>query len=120
LTDEEKAMDLRQYFKKIKDTEASIEDQYPLIISLETSDGGKPGAVIEVSRAQAAKALVENRAVLATDVQRAAYYAQEATRRKAAEKAELSRRLQIAIISDSDLRAATGQTEIEEELRSSR
>ena len=38
-------MDLRQYFKKIKDTEASIEDEYPLIVSLETTDGGKPGAL---------------------------------------------------------------------------
>ncbi len=99
-------MDLKQYFKKIKDTEETIKDQYPLIVSLETTDGGKAGAVVEVSRREAAKAMVENRAVLANEDQKKAYYEREAARRKAAEKAELSRRLQIAIISDPDVRAA--------------
>jgi hypothetical protein len=113
-------MDLKQYFKKIKDTEASIQDEYPLIVSLETSDGGKPGALVEVSRAQAAKAIAENRAVLATDEQKTAYYVQEALRRKTIEKAELSRRLQIAIISDSELRTAASQLEAEDEPRGSR
>jgi len=97
-------MDLKQYFKKIKDTEASIEPPYPLIVSLETSDGGKPGALVEVSRREAAKAIVENRAVLATEEQRNAHFEKEAARKKLAEKAELSRRLQIAIVSDSDFR----------------
>ncbi len=50
--------------------------------------------------------MVENRAVLANEDQKKAYYEREAARRKAAEKAELSRRLQIAIISDPDVRAA--------------
>ena len=47
-------MDLKNYFKKIRDAEASIEEPFPLIVSLETPDGGKPGAVVEVSRLEAA------------------------------------------------------------------
>jgi hypothetical protein len=113
-------MDLKQYFKKIKDTEETIEEQYPLIVSLETSDGGKPGTVVEVSRAEAAKAIAENRAVLASKEQKTAYSMQETARRKSAEKAELSRRLQIAIISDSDLRTVIGKQEEEEEPSGSR
>jgi hypothetical protein len=116
----EKHMDLKQYFKKIKDTEESIEEQYPLIVSLETSDGGKAGAVVEVSRSEAAKAIVENRAFLANEGHKTAYYSQEAARRKSAEKAELSRRLQIAIISDSELRRVTARQEKEEEPKGSR
>ena len=99
-------MDLKNYFKKIKDTESSIEEQYLLIVSVETPDGGKPGTVIEVSRQEAAKAMVEGRAVRANEEQKEGYYKQEAERKRSAEKAELSRRLQIAIISDSELRTS--------------
>ena len=34
-------MDLRQYFKKIRDTENGLTDLFPLMVSLETTDGGK-------------------------------------------------------------------------------
>lgn len=97
-------MDLKQYFKKIKDTEESIQDEYPLVVSLETTDGGKAGTVVEVSRREAAKSIVENRAVLANEVQKRMYFEREAARRKSAEKAEMSRRLQIAIISNEEFR----------------
>jgi hypothetical protein len=90
------------------------------MVSLETPDGGKPGAVVEVSRHEAAKAIVENRAVLANDAQKQAHLEQQATRRKLAEKAELSRRLQIAIISDSDVREAVSRKEKVEEPKGSR
>jgi hypothetical protein len=107
-------MDLKQYFKKIKDTETSLEEPYPLVVSLETADGGKAGTVVEVSRREAAKAIVENRAVLANAEQRKAYFEREAARKKVAEKAELSRRLQIAIISDSEVSDAVNKREKEE------
>jgi hypothetical protein len=113
-------MDLRQYFKKIKDTEALIEDQYPLLVSLETTDGGKPGAIVEVSRQEAARAIVENRAVLASADQKTAHHIREAARRKLAEKAELTKRLQIAIVSDSEFRAAAVDQDGAEEPESSR
>lgn len=113
-------MDLKQYFKKIKDTEASLTEQYPLIVSLETTDGGKPGMVVEVSRHEAAKAIVENRAVLASDGQKIAYFEQQAARKRSAEKAELSRRLQIAIISDPELRDFAAKEETADEPKGSR
>ncbi len=113
-------MDLKQYFKKIKDVEASIEEPYPLIVSLETSDGGKPGTFIEVSRQQAAKAIAEGRAVAATSQQKKDHFELEAARRQASEKAELSRRLQIAIISDAEFRNAATRHEKDELTKGSR
>jgi len=113
-------MDLKQYFKKLKDTESSIEEPYLLIVSLETADGGKPGAVVEVSRREAAKALVEGRAVRANDEQKEAYFKQEADRKKSSEKAGLSRRLQIAIVSDSELRTPATTQEKDEQPKGSR
>jgi hypothetical protein len=113
-------MDLKQYFRKLNDTQALIEEQYPLIVSLETSDGGKAGVIMEVSRQEAARAIVESRGVLANDEQKKAYFDQEAGRKKSAEKAELSRRLQVAIISESDLRNAVAQSKKEEEPKGSK
>jgi hypothetical protein len=113
-------MDLKQYFKKVSDIHASIKEQYPLIVSLETSDGGKPGVAVEVSRREAAKAIAEGRAALADEEQKKVYLEQETGRKKFAEKAELSRRLQIAIISESDLRDAVTKPGKEEERKSSR
>ena len=113
-------MDLKQYFKKIKDIEESIKDEYPLIVSLETADGGKAGTVVEVSRREAAKSIVENRAVLANDEQRIDYFEREATRRRSAEKAEQSRRLQIAIISNEEFRDLQATSEKEEQPKGSR
>ena len=113
-------MDLKQYFKKIKDTEETMTDEYPLVVSLETTDGGKAGIAVEVSRREAAKAIVENRAVLANAQQKREYYEREAARKKSAEKAELSRRLQIAIVSDSELRSAVVTAEKEEQPKGSR
>ena len=93
-------MDLRQYFKKLREVETTIGDEFPYVVSLETSDGGKAGVVCEVSREQAAKMIVDRRGVLADDSQKDCHLKIQAARRKAAEKAEMAKRLQVAIISE--------------------
>ena len=96
-------MDLKQYFRKMREIEATIVDPYVMIVSLETPDGGKAGMVTEVSRLSAAKMIIEGRAILANENQKEAYMAQQEAARKAAEKAELSKRLQVAILADGEL-----------------
>jgi hypothetical protein len=98
------AMDLKQYFRKIRQIEATLSEIFPLVVSLETPDGGKPGLVSEISRDLAAKLIVEGRAVLASEEEKELYREQQATAKEAAEKLELARRVQIAIVSDRDLR----------------
>ena len=103
-------MDVRQYYRKLRDIEANISEAYPLVVSLETADGGRPGVVSEVSRYVAAKLILEGRAVVATEREKLAYLEQQATAKKASYKADLARRVQVAIIADSDVDAAcTGQ-----------
>jgi hypothetical protein len=103
-------MDLKQYFKKIRDVENTIAEQYPVIASLETADGGRSGVLTEVSRTVAAKMIVDGRAVIASDEQRAAYLARMQAIKLAAEKLELAKRVQVAIIADSDLRQSVLDT----------
>ena len=93
-------MDLRTYYRKIRETEQSLAEEFPLIVSIETSEGGKAGRVTEVSRAIAAKMLLDGRAILANSEQREAHLIAEEAARIAAHKADLARRVQLAIVTD--------------------
>lgn len=96
-------MELKQYFRKIRETEAGLSDTFPLIVSLETSEGGKPGVISEVSREIAAKMIVEGRAALASEEEKHRFREQQAVAKKAADQAELTKQVRVAIISDFDL-----------------
>lgn len=87
----------------MREIESTIAEPFVLITSLETPDGGKAGMVTEVSRFTAAKMIIEGRAVLANDSQKEVYAAQQESARKAAAKADLAKRVQVAILADSDL-----------------
>jgi hypothetical protein len=95
-------VDLRQYFKKIRDTESGLSDTFPLVVSLETSDGGKAGTITEVTREEAAKLIVENCARLANDAEKKAYFEKQASEKKAADRAEMARRVQVTIVGQPD------------------
>lgn len=95
-------MDLKQYFRKIREVESALEETYPLVTSLATEDGGKAGIVSEVPRYEAARTIVEGRARLATEEEKQAYREQLAAALKAAEEAEAARRLQLAMLFSPD------------------
>jgi hypothetical protein len=97
------AVDLRQYFKKIRDTESGLADSFPLVMSLETTDGGKAGVASEVSREQAAKLIVEGCARLANEAEKKAYFDKQASEKRAADRAEMARRVQVTIVSQPDV-----------------
>jgi hypothetical protein len=59
-------MDLRGYFKRLREVEAAIQVPFPVIVSLATPEGGKAGQRTEVSRALAARMIIEGQARLAT------------------------------------------------------
>ncbi len=97
-------MDLRQYFRKIREVEAALKDNFPLLVSLETADGGKAGLITELPRFDAAKMIVDGRAVPASEEEKEFYREQQISAKNASEKAELARRVQIAIITDDGLK----------------
>ena len=99
-------MDVKQYYRKVSEAQSGIHEQYPLMVSLETADGGKAGVMCEVTRDIAAKMIVEGRAVMANEEQKEQYRERQAAAKKSVESAELARRLQVAIISEADLHVA--------------
>ena len=94
----------------MREIENSLMEPYPIVVSLETSDGGKAGAVCEVPRSVAAKMILERRATLASIEEKELFLQQQEVTKKAAEKAELARRVQVAIIADPDLQATAAKT----------
>ncbi len=97
-------MDLRHYFRKLREIEATIAEPHVFVCSLETPDGGKPGVITEVGRELAAKMIVEGRAALATKPESEQFLEKQAVARTAAQKSEMARRLQVTIVSDADAR----------------
>jgi polyphosphate kinase 2 (PPK2 family) len=66
-------MDLRQYYLAIQQVENTIQDNAVVVVSTATDDGGRAGTLSEVTRHTAARMIIEGRALLATDEQKAHY-----------------------------------------------
>ena len=98
-------MDLRVYFQKLKQVESMIDAAYVLLISHETPDGGRPGVATEVVKEVAAKLIVENKARLATTEETDQFNAQKAKAKDDNDRSALEDRVQLTVISDTDLKA---------------
>ncbi len=60
-------MDLRMFYQRMRKLEEDIASTHPVVVSVETPDGGRAGVKTEVNREMAAKLIVEGRARLATE-----------------------------------------------------
>ena len=91
-------MDLRQYFRKIRETEATITTPHTFVISLETPDGGKAGQITETSRYLSAKLLVEGKGKLASREEADYSVAQQAEQRETLEAAGVAKGRHVTIV----------------------
>ncbi|HSH14405.1 MAG TPA: hypothetical protein VLD18_00125, partial [Verrucomicrobiae bacterium] len=58
-------MDLKGYYRKIREAEARLGEEFPILRSLATEEGGKAGRLVEVTRAVAARMIVDGIAEVA-------------------------------------------------------
>ena len=58
-------MDLRAYYKKVREAEAQLTGDHIVLVSLATPEGGREGVYTEASRAVAAKMIAEGRSRVA-------------------------------------------------------
>jgi hypothetical protein len=96
-------MDVRLYFRKIREAEGAIKGTHTIVSSLETPDGGKPGVRTEVSRLVAAKLLVEGRARLATEDEAKQYFDEQSAAREESLRAQTAERVHVTVVSERDL-----------------
>lgn len=98
-------MDLRDYYQKLREAQATMASEHVVVVSLATSDGGKAGVRTEVRRAEAARMIVDQRARLASEEEADEYRREVRETRDRAEQAAALERMQVTIISDSELKA---------------
>ena len=91
-------MDLKIYYQKIRDAHRGIKDEFPIVISNETPDGGKPGQLTEVTRELAAKLLVDGTAKLASAEAAMEFRQRQADMRKAAQDELAASKVQLTVI----------------------
>jgi fermentation-respiration switch protein FrsA (DUF1100 family) len=96
-------MDLQAYYQKIREIETKIADEFPLVVSMATADGGKGGTKTEVARRLAAKLLVEGLARLASKDELKAYREGLAEAQRVAEAAAAAAKLQLTVLSSVEL-----------------
>jgi hypothetical protein len=96
-------MDLQMYYQKIRETEAEIADEFPLVVSMVTSDGGKSGRQTEVPRRLAAKMLVEGQIRLASKDETKVHRKALAEAKQVAEREAAAARLQLTVLSTTEL-----------------
>jgi len=91
-------MDLRSYYKKVRDADAGLTGDHFVMVSLETSEGGKPGVRTEVPRAIASKLIAEVRARVATEDEAREFHEANREARVAREQDEAAKRVQVMVI----------------------
>ena len=95
-------MDLKLYYQKVREEQARITDPFPIIVSLDTADGGKAGCLSEVPKALAAKMTMDGTARLATSEESDAYRAGQAQLRQSAAEAAAAQKLELKVVSAAD------------------
>jgi hypothetical protein len=96
-------MDLRHYYQKIREIESKIAENFAVVVSHDTPDGGKAGTRTEVPRRLAAKMIAEGSARLAREDERQAFHAEQTEAVRVAEQLAASAKLQVAVLSTTEL-----------------
>jgi hypothetical protein len=96
-------MDLKSYYRKIRETEQSIVEEYPIVVSRESTDGGKAGALTEVSRTLAARLIVDGSAELAGAEKANALRARQAEEKAKAEQLAEASKLHLTVLPVKEL-----------------
>ena len=97
-------MNLRAYYRKIREAEAAIDEKFPVVRSLATEEGGKEGHLTEVSRATAARMLTDGMAELAAAEEIRAFRARIKEARKQEQERQRASQIQFTVLSEADVR----------------
>jgi hypothetical protein len=95
-------MDLRLYYQRIRDKESEITEAFPIVVSNETADGGKPGVLTEVTPGIAAKMVVDGVARLATAQEAKTFRAAQVEAKRVADQAAAGK-VQFTVVSTTEL-----------------
>jgi hypothetical protein len=88
---------LKAHYQKIRELEQSFEGAFPVIVSVETADGGKAGVKTEVPALVAAKMIADGRARLASEDEAREFHERNAQAKRVADQLDGSKRMQLTV-----------------------
>jgi hypothetical protein len=91
-------MDLRSYYRKLREVEATIPEEHVVLVSIATPEGGKPGVRTEAPKAIAAKLIAEGRARLANAEEAEEFRSAMRQAKEKFDQEEAARRMQVVVI----------------------
>ena len=91
-------MDLRTWYKKVRDAEAGLTGEHFVMVSLATSEGGKEGVRTEVPRSIAARLIAETRARVASEEEALEFREANRLALEQHKQDEAARRVQVMVI----------------------
>lgn len=97
-------MNLKDYYKAISHVEAEIPDEFAFVVSLPTDNGGRGGVVAEVTRATAAKLIVDQQARLTTPAEARQAREDRKEQQRQKEMSALRERMRITRLAEDELR----------------
>jgi len=104
-------MDLKLYYDKIREVETKILEEFAVVVSRETADGGKEGTKTEVARRLAAKLIVEGLARVANPEEVKVFRDALAEAQRVAEQVAAASRVQLAVLSSAELDRLRGASQ---------
>lgn len=100
-------MDLVSYYAKVREQEQAIADEFPIVVSHASGDGGKAGQKTEVTRRVAARLLVEGAARLADAAETLQFRALQKEAKELAERAAAAASMQVRVLAASEIEMLT-------------
>lgn len=99
-------MDLRSYYKKVREAEAALKGDHFVVVSLDTPEGGKAGVCTEAARHTAARLIAESRARLATQEEAQEFHETHREAKAAYEQEQAANRVQVVVIPSQEPKKA--------------
>lgn len=97
-------MDVRAYYKKVREAEAGLTGEHVVTVSQDTPEGGKAGVKTEASRLIAAKLIAEGRARVATEDETRQFHEANREALERHEQNEAAKRVQVMVIPANELK----------------
>jgi hypothetical protein len=91
-------MDLRAYYRKLREVEGTITEEHVVLVSMATPEGGKAGVRTEAPKAIAAKLIAEGRARLANADETEEFRSGLRLAKEKFDQEEAARRMQVVVI----------------------
>lgn len=100
-------MNVKAYYQKIRELERALTDSFVVIVSHDTSDGGRGGLLTEVPKHLAARMIADERAHLASEDATLQFREKSAEAKHTAEELLLADRRHVTPVAAAEPRQAT-------------